>query len=80
MDLLRRAQPEDLGVASVVRMIDNGFESANYYTVDGWRFVVSEDGQRLVTAERIIYSRPRKMNRRGRRGKGKGKLKRGLRR
>lgn len=58
--LIAKATPEDIGEAGRVRrLIHNGFQDADYYTADGWRFVVSNGT--LLTCERAIYkARPPK--------------------
>lgn len=53
-ELLQRAEPEELGVAGVRRLMRNNFEKAKYYIFNGWRFVLSEDETRLITCERRI--------------------------
>ena len=54
--LLTAATPEDIGsVGRTLRLINNGFIPARYYHAEGWRFVLSEDGTRLLTCERRIY-------------------------
>jgi hypothetical protein len=58
--LLEVAIEEDIGIGRVVRLINNGLRPAIYMTADGWRFVFTEDGRRLLTCERIIFrARPK---------------------
>lgn len=65
--LLADALPEDIGsVGRAIRLINNGFEPARYYMASGWRFVLTDDGTRLLTCERRIRKRrgpPRKKRR-----------------
>lgn len=52
-ELLAKSQPDNIGaVGRAVRMINNSFAPAKYYTVGGWRFVLTEDEQILLTCER----------------------------
>lgn len=52
-ELLRDATEEDLGGGTVHRLIDNQHVPARYFSVDGWRFVTTEDAARIITIERI---------------------------
>ena len=66
--LLRQSTPEDLGHGAVLRLMDHAYQSAQYYTVDGWRFVVDEERASLLTCERAykkgIKKRGKPFNRR----------------
>jgi hypothetical protein len=55
--LMARAKEENLGAGAVLRLMDNGYTPARYYTFDCWRFVLTEENDVLVTAE-LIYMRP----------------------
>ena len=72
LELIRIAKEEDIGAGAVIRLMNNKMEPARYYTAKGWRLVTTEDGQCLITVERIIHKKPkkfkprRKKNRRGR--------------
>lgn len=78
--LLRNAEEDRLGGGEVLRIIDNGMTPALYFRAEGWRFVVSEDGN-LVTVERIIFRGregrlkkiPRRLKRRAKREKRRGR-------
>lgn len=57
MRLLAKSEEEDIGsIGRTLRIISNGFKDAQYFAVDGWRFVVNADGV-LVTCERIIHKK-----------------------
>ena len=70
--LLFKAESEDLKNGAVMRIIDNGFQGASYFTAEGWRFVLDPAETRLITVERIIYKAAKK-RRPSRRKKRKGK-------
>jgi hypothetical protein len=55
LDLMASAEPEDLGAGVVLRMLANGLEPARYFaTPDGWRFVLHETDDVLLTVERVF--------------------------
>ena len=60
--LLRIATPDDLGHATVYRILNNGYRPAAYFLADGWRFVLDEPLQRILTCERVVHTgrKPRK--------------------
>ena len=61
LNLLTASVEEDIGeVGRAVRLINNGFQDARYFACDGWRFVLSPDGLRLITCERIIFKATKK--------------------
>ena len=49
--LLQASHPEDLGHGKVLRLMTHGYQPASYYTVEGWRFVLNEEGTLLLTCE-----------------------------
>lgn len=54
------AQPEDIGYGAAVRLMDNGLIPARYYAVEGWRFVLNEQGTMLITVERILLKKKKR--------------------
>lgn len=65
--LLAKAQPEDLGAGAAIRLLTNGMQPARYFSADCWRFVTTEDLQRLLTVEIIVFKKPQKRKQRRRR-------------
>jgi len=55
--LLADATEEDLGHATAVRIITNGFKPARYFRVGDWRFVLNEDLTTVMTIERAYYQK-----------------------
>ena len=53
--LVKDAVEEDLGHATAVRMITNGFTPARYWRSGNWRFVTNEDVTVILTIERAYY-------------------------
>lgn len=52
--LLSKAVPEEVDPKHrVKRLISNRFEEALYLVAQGWRFVLTKDGKRIITIERI---------------------------
>lgn len=51
--LLGRAIPEKVDPVHRVKRLINHKKEADYVIADGWRFVVSKDGQKLLTVERV---------------------------
>lgn len=52
--LLSVAVEEFLGCGTAIRIIQNGFQPARYFTAEGWRFVTDEDVTKLLTCERVL--------------------------
>jgi len=50
--LIAMAVEVNLGYASVVRAIKNGFVAVRYFEVDFWRLVANEDTTTIITIER----------------------------
>jgi hypothetical protein len=63
--LLDAAQPAELGAAVIYRMLNNHMQGAHYFEAEGWRFVMSDDMQTLITVERMLFKK--KTKRKGRR-------------
>lgn len=61
--LLEQAQPEDLGYGTAVRLMDNKLRPAQYYSTEGWRFVISDDSSKLITCERPYLKQKKKSKR-----------------
>lgn len=49
------ATEEDLGHATAVRIITNGFKPARYFRSGEWRFVTNEDVTTVLTIERAYF-------------------------
>lgn len=59
--LIAVATEEDLGHATAVRIITNGFKPARYFRAGDWRFVTDEAVTKILTIERAYYQKwPRK--------------------
>jgi len=65
--LLAKAQPDDLGGGTVLRLLDNDMQAAQYFTAEGWRFVVNEAGTYLLTCERVIHRKRKLVKKKARR-------------
>jgi hypothetical protein len=51
--LVKRATPEPLEPGHKVRRIFNHNANAQYLVAEGWRFVLSENGNMVLTIERV---------------------------
>jgi hypothetical protein len=65
--LLETSIQEDLGHGAVLRLIAHQYQSAAYFTAEGWRFVVDSDTGMLLTCElaykKGICKKPKPFNR-----------------
>lgn len=52
--IMANAVPEDLGAASVIRLMANNYRGAKYYHHGGWRLVLDENETELITIERRV--------------------------
>lgn len=55
--LLHLARREDMGYGAVIRLLRNGLVPASYYTVEGWRFILDEEEECILTIERVIHKK-----------------------
>jgi len=55
--LLRAAKREDMGYGAVIRLLQNGMVPASYFTVEGWRFILDEEEESVLTIERVIFKK-----------------------
>lgn len=55
--LVADAQEEDLGHATAVRIITNGFKPARYFRTGEWRFVTNEEATVIMTIERAYFQK-----------------------
>ena len=53
--LIAVATEEDLGHATAVRIITNGFKPARYFRAGDWRFVTDEAVTKILTIERAYF-------------------------
>ncbi len=54
LKMLARAQPEQISPEHKVRrLISNDCREAQYLVAQGWRFVLTQDGSRVLTIERV---------------------------
>ncbi len=54
LKILARAQPEQMSHGyKIERLINNDYKEARYLVAQGWRFVLTKDGSRVLTIERV---------------------------
>ena len=53
--LLAKATEEFLGYGTAIRILNNDFKPARYFTAHNWRFVTDEDVTKILTVERVYY-------------------------
>jgi len=54
LKMLARAKPEQMSSGhKIERLINNDYKEAQYLVAQGWRFVLTKDGDRVLTIERV---------------------------
>ena len=55
--LIHMAKREDMGYGAVIRLMQNGMVPASYFTAEGWRFILDEEEESILTIERVIFKK-----------------------